>query len=166
MAVVLEVAVLLACVPVLTEPSDGSVSRLLWIDPPHVDIKAELVYAVVRSVGGRVAEGETLGCCVAVGDRSDLDVAEHLASSLLVQATTALRYRGGNIARTALFDRSFLASYSYRIEQRLGLMPESSSDDEPLPEADPEGWVAGRAAADVALLEALPDLGERVTRRR
>jgi hypothetical protein len=170
MQVLLQVAALLWFLPPLDDVWEWAASagrRLLWIEPPGIQAKTDLVTAVADAHGCGVVGNETLGCCVVLGEPPDLDAVDEVATSLLVQATTALALQdsgtdGRGVARTASFDRSFLQSYTYRIEERLDLLPMLPTYVQPPVWADPEGWVAGRAAADVAQL----DVPEQVTRRR
>jgi hypothetical protein len=170
---VLQVAALLSSLPPLDDPWDVTASsghRLLWLELPCVQAKVDLVTAVADALGCDAVGSESLGCCAVIGDEPDLDAVEELATSLLVQATAAMALHERDpdergVPRRTSFDRSFLMSYIRRIEERLAPLPLQqvlTTRAKPPAWADPEGWVAGRAAADVAQL----DVPEQVTRRR
>ena len=99
-------------------------ARRLWIDPPYVFAKAVLVDVVANANRCRAVISERLGFVTVFGEATDLDAVELLATSLLVQASTAmLRYgRQSDLtgtSRTTSFRRSFMTSYAARIGERL-----------------------------------------------
>lgn len=170
----------------------GSVRRV-WLDGPYLGPKAHLVAAVATANRCRAVSYERLEFAVLVGHEVDLDIAELLATSLLVQATEAMLLAGRSTdrsgqSRTRSFRHAFLLAYATRIGERLReadrMSTERVADERLLPvlakreqEVDelftvlfprtvsrrssvsnPEGWGAGRAAADAA------DLGVRRAR--
>ncbi|WP_193614689.1 hypothetical protein [Nocardioides lijunqiniae] len=85
MQVVLQVAALLSSLPPLDDRWDVTAScrhRLLWLEPPAVGAKVDLVTAVADAFGCDAVGSESLGCCAVIGDPRDLDAAEDLATSL------------------------------------------------------------------------------------
>lgn len=171
--------------------SEGTVAvRRMWIDPPYVLPKAMLIHEVAGANRCSSVISEHLGFSTLIGAPDDLDAVELLATSLLVQADTALLRRGRHTdrrgtSRTRSFRRSFLAAYASRIGERLraatagaveqashpgALMPllhrrQEHVDDvqqKLFPQtvhrettvSNGQGWAAGRAAADLALLDA------------
>lgn len=174
------------------EPLDGSpvTARRLWIDPPYMLPKAMLVDAVAGANRCSSVITEQLGFSTVIGAPDDLDAIELLATSLLVQADTAMLRRGHHTdrrgtSRTRSYRRSFLVAYASRISGRLraasadavedaggsgALVPllhrrqqqVDSARDRLFPWAVTRqptisnglGWAAGRAAADLALLDA------------
>lgn len=167
----------------------GVSSRRLWLDAPYVLAKASLVHEVAGANRCRSVVTESLGFCLVVGDRADLDAVELLVTSLLVQANTAMERHGRSIdrrggSRTRSFRRSFLIAYAHRVGDRLRaaaaeavreagdearLLPVLRDQETRVGEAlaamlphlstkattvsNAEGWAAGRAAADLALLD-------------
>lgn len=104
---------------------DGQPSaRRLWIDPPYVFAKSMLVAAVADANRCRSVLSEGLGCCTIVGDQGDLASVDVLATSLLVQASVAMRRHGRQLdrsgtSRTRSFRQAFLVAYAGRIRERL-----------------------------------------------
>ncbi len=169
--------------------ASGVTTRRLWIDAPYVGAKAMLVDAVAGANRCRTVLSEALGFVSLVGDPHDLDAVELLATSLLVQADTAMLRHGRQMdrsgtSRTRAFRRAFLISFAQRIGERLRAVGESAlaetpdrdrllpvlraaSEDverefarvfphivsRPTRVSDPEGWAAGRAAADLARID-------------
>jgi hypothetical protein len=98
--------------------------RRIWIDAPYVRAKASLLQKVAVANTCRTVLLESLGFSTVIGEPADLDAVELLATSLLVQANTAMLRHGRQVAvdgssRTAAFRRSFLMSYALRIGERL-----------------------------------------------
>ncbi|MGV9836749.1 DUF2786 domain-containing protein [Nocardia niigatensis] len=98
-------------------------ARRLWLDTPYADAKALLVDAVAGANRCRAIFSAEWGFVAIVGDEADLDAAELLTTSLLVQATRAMiasgDHRGAASARTRPFRKSFLIAYATRIGERL-----------------------------------------------
>lgn len=103
---------------------DPVTARRLWIDAPYVFPKAMLINAVAGANRcDSVVSGE-LGFSTVIGEERDLDAVELLATSLLVQANTAMLRLGphadrGGRSRTTSFRRSFLIAFATRIGERL-----------------------------------------------
>jgi Protein of unknown function (DUF2786) len=98
-------------------------ARRVWLDDPYLQAKGMLLAEVAAANRCRAVLSTALGFSTIVGDRTDLDAAELLFTSLLVQATkriTALgRAPDGSRARRPSFRRSFFVSYAGRIGARL-----------------------------------------------
>jgi hypothetical protein len=101
-----------------------AVGRRIGIDDPYADAKAALVAGVADANGSRAVWARDLGFTTVFGFADELDAVEELFTSLLVQATAALRRAGSKQdrfgrSRTTRFRRSFLAAFAVRIGQRL-----------------------------------------------
>ncbi|MGV0811015.1 DUF2786 domain-containing protein [Mycolicibacterium boenickei] len=100
-------------------------ARRTWIDSPYAGAKSVLVQVVATANRCRAVWAEKLGFITVVGNDTDLDLVELLATSLLVQANRAMltagRQTGGGRGqtRTRSFRQSFLISYATRIGERL-----------------------------------------------
>lgn len=99
-------------------------SRRIGIDDPYAAPKALLLDVVARANGCRSAWSKEFGFASVFGEPADLETVELLFTSLLVQATTALRVaaagaRAGSRARSRSFRQSFLVGYARRIGARL-----------------------------------------------
>ncbi|MGN6608150.1 MAG: DUF2786 domain-containing protein [Jatrophihabitans sp.] len=98
--------------------------RRVWLDAPYVDSKALLVAAVADANTCRCVFTKQWGFVTLVGFTSDLDLAELLSTSLLVQATRAMtavgsQYTRTGTSRTRSYRQSFLVAYAGRIRERL-----------------------------------------------
>jgi hypothetical protein len=169
--------------------------RRVWLDSPYVSAKALLVDAVAEANRCRAVFSDHLGFVTVIGHEIDLDIVELLATSLLVQATSAMTAAGrqvnrhGRMSRTRSFRQSFLVAYAGRIRERLNAAAEgqvaATDDSRLLPVLadrsravndafaamfpnlvskavsanNAAGWGAGRAAADLALLDVFEAVG-------
>lgn len=100
------------------------VPRRLWMEPPYVGAKANLIHQVAIANRCSTVVAERLGFTTVVGVTADLDAVELLSTSLMVQADTAMFAAGRQVdryggSRTASYRRSFLLAYATRIGQRL-----------------------------------------------
>jgi Protein of unknown function (DUF2786) len=100
------------------------VGRRFGIDDPYADAKAVLLGNVADANGCRAVWSKTLGFTTVFGFADELDAVDELFTSLLVQATAALRRAGSKHdeygrSRTRRFRRSFLVAFAIRIGQRL-----------------------------------------------
>lgn len=100
-------------------------ARRMWIDNPYVAAKVSLVQAVAMANRCRTVWIKDLGCVVAVGAETDLDLVELLSTSLMVQANRAMLLAGRRHdvrgqTRTKSFRLAFLVAYAQRIGERLG----------------------------------------------
>ncbi|MCP3800754.1 DUF2786 domain-containing protein [Allokutzneria sp. A3M-2-11 16] len=157
-------------------------ARRIWLESPYLAEKAHLVSAVAGANRCRSVLAEKPGFLTLVGDELDLDSAELLATSLLVQASRAMlaERKGTGQANTRAFRQSFLISYAVRIGERLhavtdldesvsqALVPVFADRERAVADTmdalfpqmrarsftarDQSGWVAGHAAADRARL--------------
>ncbi|WP_129668754.1 DUF2786 domain-containing protein [Phytoactinopolyspora endophytica] len=107
-----------------THKQQVATSIRLWLDSPYVDAKSHLVAAVAKANRCRSVFYPKIGFVALVGEEMDLEIAELLVTSLLVQATHAMVAEGKHVtytgtSRTRSFRRSFLVSYAVRIGERL-----------------------------------------------
>ncbi|MEQ0558764.1 DUF2786 domain-containing protein [Amycolatopsis sp. NEAU-NG30] len=157
---------------------DRPAARRIWLDTPYTDAKSLLVHVVAKANRCRAVFDPRWDFVTLVGDEDDLDAVTLLTTSLLVQATRAMIT--GPAGRSRTFRKSFLVSYATRIGERLeqatettlaqapDLLPVLASHElkvqaaftELFPEVvsksvtirSPDGWDAGREAADRARL--------------
>ncbi|WP_165912824.1 DUF2786 domain-containing protein [Tamaricihabitans halophyticus] len=99
----------------------AAASSRVWLDNPYLDAKASLVHVVAEANRCRAVQHGNLGFLSLIGDDLDLEITELLATSLLVQATTAMVAEGRTEtpSGTRAFRRSFLFAYAHRIGERL-----------------------------------------------
>jgi Protein of unknown function (DUF2786) len=96
----------------------------MWIDPPYLLAKAMLIDAVAGANRCRAVVSQQLGFSTIVGESTDVEAVGLLATSLLVQASSAMLGHGSVVdgygtSRTRSFRQSFLVSYAIRIGERL-----------------------------------------------
>ncbi|MFC5719004.1 DUF2786 domain-containing protein [Streptomyces gamaensis] len=107
------------------EPADGPGVCRIGVEGPYESAKALLLDAVAEANHCRAVWSGEYGFSTVVGFEADLDMAELLYTSLLVQATTAMRraadahHADGRARRTRDFRESFLIAYAARIGERL-----------------------------------------------
>jgi hypothetical protein len=99
-------------------------ARRIGIDDPYATPKAVLLHVVARANGCRSVWSKELGFATVFGEPADSETVELLFTSLLVQATTAMRVaaagaRAGARTRSRSFRQSFLVGYAHRIRVRL-----------------------------------------------
>jgi len=107
-----------------THAKDAPGACRIGVEPPYETAKAVLLDAVAGVNRCRAVWNEALGFSTVVGFEPDLEAAELLYTSLLVQATAAMTkaeaaQRAGGRKRTKTFRQSFLAAYAHRIGDRL-----------------------------------------------
>jgi len=149
--------------------ADDVRARRVHMVQPYDDVKVQLLTVVARANGVRSVWHGEVGMATVVGLPVDLEMAELLFTSLLVQATRAMTETGraGPAAsRSASFRRSFLLAYATRIGERL-----EEARDAGTAEAEVDTGaalvpvLAARAqAVDEALAELFPDLRSVETR--
>lgn len=105
-------------------PGDDPVGRRLSVEDPYADAKAALLAGIAEANGCRAVWSKGLGFATVFGFPDELDAVEELYTSLLVQATAALRREGSRADaagrnRTRRFRRSFLVAFAARIRERL-----------------------------------------------
>lgn len=105
-------------------PTARPVGRRLGVDDPYAEAKAALLAGIASANGGHAVWSKGLGFSTVFAHRGELDSIEALFTSLLVQATAALRREGSRSdrwgrSRTTRFRRSFLAAFAQRITERL-----------------------------------------------
>ncbi len=97
-------------------------ARRVHLDNPYLKEKVSLL-AVIGTVNTvRTVWSQRLAIATVIGAPAALEQVELLYTSLLVQATRAMRARsprGGAPGRTAAFRRSFLMGFGVRIGERL-----------------------------------------------
>jgi hypothetical protein len=98
--------------------------RRFRVENPYADAKALLLSNVADANGCRAVWSKSLGFTTVFGFVDELDAVDELFTSLLVQATAALRRAGSKYdqygrSRTTRFRRAFLVAFALRIGQRL-----------------------------------------------
>ncbi len=98
--------------------------RHVVIENPYPEAKAVLLGVVAGANGGTAVFSKELGFSTVFAQTNELDIIEDLFTSLLVQATAALRRQGSKYdrsgrSRTTRFRRSFLVAFAHRIGERL-----------------------------------------------
>lgn len=94
----------------------------LSIDRPYEAPKMHLLHQICVANRCQAVWHEAVGFATVVGFEGDRRAVELLYTSLLVQATTAMRREGedqGQVARTRGFRSSFLLGFATRVGQRL-----------------------------------------------
>jgi Protein of unknown function (DUF2786) len=102
----------------------GPAGRRIGIDPPYEAPKVLLLDVVATANRCRSIWSKEFGFVTLVGYESDLEAAETIFTSLLVQANHAMQAHGTRTtrfgqSRTRAFRQSFLMSYAHRIGERL-----------------------------------------------
>jgi hypothetical protein len=102
----------------------GPQARRIGIDRPYEAPKTLLLDVVAGANRCRSIWSKSLGFVTLVGFESDLDAAETIFTSLLVQANHAMQAQGRRTtrlgqSRTRAFRSSFLMSYAHRVGERL-----------------------------------------------
>lgn len=102
-------------------------TRRIPIDDPYVDAKSYLLHVVAEHSRCRAVYDARYALCTVVGFEPDLDAAELLFTSLLVQAQVAVAAEARNApagarTRSRSFRSSFLVAYAARIGERLALI--------------------------------------------
>ncbi|MFI0895707.1 DUF2786 domain-containing protein [Streptomyces sp. NPDC020983] len=96
---------------------EGPGTRRIGVDRPYEGAKALLLDAVAEANRCRSVWSSDYGFATVVGHTADLDAAEMLYTSLLVQADRALH--AGRVSRSRDFRESFLIAYASRVRARL-----------------------------------------------
>lgn len=96
----------------------------IGVDAPYESAKAVLLDSVASANRCRAVWNSDLGFTTVVGFEPDLEAAELLFTSLLVQGTAAMTkaeagQRAGGRKRTKTFRQSFLMAYAQRLGSRL-----------------------------------------------
>jgi hypothetical protein len=99
-------------------------ARRVWLEDPYVAAKALLLANVASANRCRAVVDPVLGFSTLVGHPEDLDAADLLFTSLLVQAMRRIAALGkdpafGRRSRKPSYRRSFLVAYAERIGSRL-----------------------------------------------
>ncbi|WP_249019053.1 DUF2786 domain-containing protein [Conexibacter sp. S30A1] len=100
------------------------VGRRIGVDDPYAEAKALMLGEIATANGCHAVWSKSLGFTTVFGFADELDAVEELFTSLLVQATVALRREGSKVdrhgrSRTTRFRRSFLVAFGVRIGRRL-----------------------------------------------
>lgn len=98
--------------------------RRIGLDDPYADAKAVLLGGIADANGCTAVWSKDMGFSTVFGFAGELEAVEELFTSLLVQATAALRREGSRQdqfgrSRTTRFRRSFLIAFAVRVGQRL-----------------------------------------------
>ncbi|MEU2653091.1 DUF2786 domain-containing protein [Streptomyces albidoflavus] len=146
--------------------ADAPGARRISVDPPYETAKAILLDAVARANRCQAVWDEELAFSTVVGHEADLEPAELLYTSLLVQAATAMSraeaaQRAGGRKRTKTFRQSFMLAYAHRLGDRLAETARAAT--ETLAAADLLPVLAGR---DLAVTEETRRLFPRTTTTR
>ncbi|MET3804312.1 hypothetical protein ABIB25_001307 [Nakamurella sp. UYEF19] len=111
-------------------------SRRVHVDNPYAQTKAQLLATVGKVNRVKAIWDDRYGIATIVGLPVDLDLAEMLFTSLLVQATRAMTEAGAastgghRLDRAPSFRRAFLLSYANRIGERLSVAEEHAQQEE------------------------------------
>lgn len=114
-------------------PGGGPHARRFWIDRPYEGPKVLLLDVVATANRCRSIWRKDFGFVTLVGFESDLEAAETIFTSLLVQANHGMRIRGRRTthvgtSRTRAFRSSFLTAYAHRIGERLRGVTDEETD--------------------------------------
>ena len=98
--------------------------RRIGIEDPYATAKFLLLSGIAEANGARAVWSKDLGSATVLGFPVELAIIEELFTSLLVQATAAMRREGSKQdaygrSRTKAFRRSFLVAYADRVTDRL-----------------------------------------------
>ncbi len=98
--------------------------RRVWVDRPYEPPKVLLLDVVATANRCRTVWSKELGFVTVIGFWADLEATETIFTSLLVQATHAVRDQGSRStrygqSRTRSFRQSFLTAYAQRVGERL-----------------------------------------------
>jgi hypothetical protein len=107
-----------------THDREAPLARHVHLEAPYVTAKVVLLSGVALANGCRSVWPKPLRHVELFGFADDLDSVEELFTSLLVQATAALRRAGSKQndfgrSRTTAFRRAFLMAFAVRIGHRL-----------------------------------------------
>lgn len=106
------------------------VGRRVAVDNPYEAPKAILLDVTATANRCHAVWSRIFGFSTIVGFPADIAATELLFTSLLLQATTAMRTAGSQKdGRTTSFRRSFLTAYANRIGQRLHQASKSATDE-------------------------------------
>lgn len=102
----------------------AAIGRRIAVDDPYAEAKALMLGEIAAANGCQAVWSKGLGFTTVFGFAEELDAVEELFTSLLVQATVALRREGSKLdrdgrSRTTRFRRSFLVAFGLRIGRRL-----------------------------------------------
>lgn len=128
--------------------AEAPLARRIWIDNPYEAPKVMLLDVVATANRCRAVWSNHLGFVTVLGHAGDLAATETIFTSLLVQATAAMRGHGSRTtrdgrSRTTAFRRTFLGSYAQRIGERLQEVTDAETA-----EAVSRADAAARAADD------------------
>ncbi|WP_434099981.1 DUF2786 domain-containing protein [Streptomyces lydicus] len=113
--------------------ANGPSALRIGIEGPYEQAKALLLDAVAAANRCRAVWAADVGFSTLVGFPPDLEAAELLYTSLLLQATTAMNRAGdqhharGRSRRTRDFRQTFLVGYADRIRDRLTAAPAAAT---------------------------------------
>lgn len=128
----------------------------IGIEGPYEQAKALLLDAVAAANRCQAVWSGDVGFSTLIGFEADLEAAELLYTSLLLQATTAMHRAGdahhsrGRSRRTRDFRQTFLVAYADRIRARLATVTEATTAEAA---TDAPGLLPVLAAREVAVAE-------------
>ncbi|GCD35250.1 hypothetical protein OEIGOIKO_02993 [Streptomyces chrestomyceticus JCM 4735] len=133
----------------------------IGIEGPYEQAKALLLDAVAAANRCQAVWSGDVGFSTLIGFEADLEAAELLYTSLLLQATTAMHRAGdahhsrGRSRRTRDFRQTFLVAYADRIRARLATVTEATTAEAA---TDAPGLLPVLAAREVAVAETTGEL--------
>jgi hypothetical protein len=149
--------------------------RRVWLDNPYLSPKSMVVNAVATANRCRAVFLKDLGFVTVVGEETDTEIVEMLATSLLVHASRSMLAEGSRQgserqSRPRSFRQAFLVAYAQRISERLSEAAAHAQDDVASSLADGGGG-AGQlvpvlAARDEAVAVRMAEYFPRVVTRR
>ncbi|MFI1969053.1 DUF2786 domain-containing protein [Streptomyces cinnamoneus] len=148
-------------------PADGPGACRIGVEGPYESAKALLLDAVAAANHCQAVWSGEYGFSTVVGFDADLELVELMYTSLLVQATTAMRraaddhHARGRSRRTRDFRESFLIAYAGRVSDRLSAAAHDVAAEDDRPEVLPV-----LAARDVAVGETAGRLFPQTTSHR
>jgi hypothetical protein len=106
------------------------VARRIPIDDPYARARFHLLSTVAHACACRALWWSGLGLAALFGLRADVEAAELLYTSLLLQATTGMAAAGSGPysapSTTAGFRRAYLLAFAFRIGERLNAAADAS----------------------------------------
>ncbi|MFE7121825.1 DUF2786 domain-containing protein [Streptomyces sp. NPDC057654] len=166
----IDAALLAAGAGALGEAGEGPDACRIGVEGPYEPAKALLLDAVAEANHCRAVWSAEFDFSTVVGFASDLELVELMYTSLLVQATAAMRRAGdehharGRSRRTRDFRESFLIAYAGRIRDRLVTAAEEAAEE--VAAEEPTEVLPVLAARDVAVGESAERLFPATTSHR
>ncbi len=140
-------------------PADGPAAIRIGIEGPYEQAKALLLDAVAAANRCQAVWASEVGFSTVIGFPPDLEAAELLYTSLLLQATSAMNRAGddhharGRSRRTRDFRQTFLVAYADRIRTRLAAATEAATAAASAESTAPDRLLPALAARALAVEE-------------